>query len=142
MVKIEAGKDYEGGCHCGTVRFRVTMPEDPLIRRCNCTICAMKGVVMLDVPMTALRILEGEEALTLYTFGSGEAKHRFCSKCGIHPFHQLRSEPDHYGVNLACFDGISIYDLPEVPVFNGQSHPADGGGYDYIGVLRLDRTGK
>ncbi|WP_247712468.1 GFA family protein [Qipengyuania xiapuensis] len=139
MVSFEEGKAYEGGCHCGTVRFSVTMPADPLIRRCNCTICAMKGVVMIDVPMSSLNIMQGEDALTLYTFGSGAAKHRFCSRCGIHPFHQLRSEPDHYGVNLACIDGISIYDLPDVPVFDGQNHPGDGNDYAYVGTLRLDR---
>ena len=139
---IDGGKTYEGGCHCGTVRFRFTMPDGPVIRRCNCTICAMKGVVMLDVPMADLAITSGEDALTLYTFGSGQAKHRFCSKCGIHPFHQLRSEPDHYGLNLACIDGMTIYDFPEVEVFNGQSHPADGGEYGYIGVMRYERYGK
>ena len=135
---IEPGEKREGGCHCGTVRFRFSVPENPVIRRCNCTICAMKGVVMLDVPMTSLEIIQGEDALTLYTFGSGQAKHRFCSKCGIHTFHQLRSEPDHYGVNLACVDSISIYDLPEVPVFDGQRHPADGNAYGYAGVLRFE----
>ncbi|WP_083508159.1 GFA family protein [Erythrobacter sp. AP23] len=116
------------------------MPEEPVIRRCNCTICAMKGVVMLDVPMASLEITAGRDALVLYTFGSGQAKHRFCSKCGIHPFHQLRSEPDQYGLNLACVDGLTIYDLPEVPVFDGQSHPADGGEYSYVGIMRFERS--
>ena len=130
----------EGGCHCGTVRFTVELPAHPVIRRCNCTICAMKGVVMLDVPMTSLDIVHGEDALTLYTFGSGQARHRFCSKCGIHPFHQLRSEPDHYGLNIACIDGMTIYDFPEVPVFDGQNHPGDTGQYGYVGTMRFERT--
>ena len=137
---IEAGEMREGGCHCGTVRFRLTIPENPVIRRCNCTICAMKGVVMLDVPMTDFEITAGEDALTLYTFGSGQAKHRFCSRCGIHTHHQLRSEPDHFGVNLACVDGISIYDMPQVPVFDGQHHPADGNDYRYAGILHFERN--
>lgn len=95
---------------------------------------------MLDVPIADLEVTSGEAALTLYTFGSGEAKHRFCSTCGIHPFHQLRSEPDHYGLNFACIDGMTIYDLPAVPVFDGQSHPADGGEYAYAGVMRYEPT--
>ena len=137
---IAAGEMRNGSCHCGAVRFRFVVPNDAVIRRCNCTICTMKGVVMLDVPMTSLEITEGEDALSLYSFGSGQAKHRFCSKCGIHTFHQLRSEPDHYGINLACVEGISIYDLPAVPVFDGQSHPADGNAYRYAGVLRFEAT--
>ena len=48
------------------------MPADPVIRRCNCTICAMKGVVMLDVPIADCEITAGEDALTLYTFGKDE----------------------------------------------------------------------
>ncbi|KLI63120.1 GFA family protein [Aurantiacibacter marinus] len=130
----------QGGCHCGAVRFTLDMPENPVIRRCNCTICAMKGVVMLDAPMTSLTITAGEDSLSLYTFGSGQARHRFCSRCGIHTFHQLRSEPDHYGINVACIDGMSIYDFEETPVFDGQNHPADTGQYQYIGVMKFERT--
>ncbi|WP_120075699.1 GFA family protein [Aurantiacibacter odishensis] len=129
----------EGGCHCGTVRFTVNLPGEPRVRRCNCSICAMKGVVMLDVPRSALEITDGESALTLYTFGTGEAKHRFCSKCGIHPFHQTRSDPDRCGVNLACIDGMTIYDFAEVPVFDGQKHPVDTGKSVRIGTMRFER---
>ncbi len=131
---------HDGGCHCGTVRFRVDLPDNPTIRRCNCTICAMKGVVMLDVPLAALEVTQGEDALTLYTFGSGEAKHRFCSKCGIHPFHQTRSDPDKYGINIACIDAMTIYDFPEVPVFDGQNHPMDTGKSVYLGVMRYEKA--
>lgn len=130
---------HHGGCHCGTVRFTVDLPEGPAIRRCNCTICAMKGVVMLDVPLAALEITAGEDSLTLYTFGSGEAKHRFCSVCGIHPFHLTRSDPDKYGINVACIDGMTIYDFEEVPVFDGQNHPMDTGKSVYLGVMRYER---
>ncbi len=130
----------EGGCHCGSVRFRFTMPQEPLIRRCNCSICAMKGIVMLDVPKTDVEITAGKDALSLYTFGSGIAKHRFCSLCGIHVLQELRSEPDKVAVSVACIDGMSIYDLAETPVFDGQNHPADTGEYNYIGVMRLERT--
>ena len=134
-------EQHTGGCHCGAVRFTVDLPQDPTIRRCNCTICAMKGVVMLDVPLGALEITKGEEMLTLYTFGSGEAKHRFCSRCGIHPFHQTRSDPDKYGINIACIDGMTIYDFAEVPVFDGQNHPMDSGESNYLGVMRYEKPG-
>lgn len=134
------GIERKGGCHCGTVRFTFQEPEGAIVRRCNCSICAMKGVVMMDVPMADLTITQGEDVLSLYTFGSGAAKHHFCSGCGIHTFHQLRSEPDHYGVNIACIDGLSIYELGDVPVFDGQNHPADTGDYGYVGVMRFDRN--
>ena len=93
---------------------------------------------MLDVPMRDLEVTDGGDRLTVYAFGSGAARHHFCSRCGIHTFHQLRSEPDHYGVNLACVEGLSPYDLAQVPVFDGQRHPADGGAYRYAGTMRYE----
>ena len=128
---------HEGSCHCGGVRFTVRLPKEVRPRRCNCTICAMKGVVMIDVPLADLTVDRGEELLTLYTFNTGEAKHRFCPRCGIHTFHQTRSDPDKYGINAACLAGMSPYDWAEVPVFDGQNHPNDNGGEGgYAGVMR------
>lgn len=129
----------EGGCHCGTVRFTVRYPTKPRVRRCNCSICAMKGVVMLDVARNDLEITRGEEALTLYTFGTGKAQHRFCSICGIHPFHQTRSDPERCGINVACIDGMTIYDFTEVPVLDGQNHPLDTGKSVVLGTMRYER---
>lgn len=132
-------EERQGGCHCGTVRFSFTMPEEPLIRRCNCSICAMKGIVMLDVPKTDVAVTAGKDALSLYTFGSGVAQHHFCSKCGIHILQELRSEPDNIAVSIACVDGMSIYDFAETQVFDGQNHPADTGDYNYIGVMKFEK---
>ncbi|WP_346033445.1 GFA family protein [Erythrobacter westpacificensis] len=117
----------------------VNLPAEPRVRRCNCSICTMKGVVMLDVLRSALNITHGESALTLYTFGTGEAKHRFCAKCGIHPFHQTRSDPDRWGINVACIDGMTIYDFSEVPVFDGRNHPVDTGKSVVLGTMRYER---
>ncbi len=132
-----------GGCHCGAVRFAVRLPAQLRPRRCNCTICAMKGAVMIDVPLADLRITRGEERLTLYTFGTGEAKHRFCAMCGIHPFHQTRSDPDKFGINAACLDGISPYDWREMPVYDGQRHQSDHSGRRRdAGVVRFEPVGE
>jgi hypothetical protein len=128
----------KGSCHCGEVRFTVRLPDELRPRRCNCTICAMKGVVMINVPLRHLTVDRGEDLLTLYTFNTGEAKHRFCSRCGIHTFHQTRSDPDKYGVNVACLEGLSPYSWPEVPVTDGQNHPNDNGGqHRNAGVMRF-----
>jgi len=134
---------HEGSCHCGAVRFTVQLPEVLRPRRCNCSICAMKGVVMIDVPLADLAIDAGEELLTLYTFNTGEAKHRFCSRCGIHTFHQTRSDPDKFGINAACLEGMSPYDWAELPVFDGRNHPSDNGGKGrYAGVMRYLPAGE
>lgn len=127
----------DGRCHCGAVRFRVTIPQNPVVRRCNCSICAMKGVLMMDLPVGNLEITHGEDNLALYTFNTGAAQHRFCKTCGIHPFHQLRSDTGSFGVNVACLDGMSPYDWAEVPVYDGQNHGKDTGQSRDAGVMRF-----
>src|SRR5262249_18695965 len=70
-------------------------------------------------------ILSGAEALSLYKFNTGTAKHFFCSKCGIYTHHQKRSNPNQYGVNVACLSGLSPFDFEDVVVYDGANHPED-----------------
>jgi hypothetical protein len=95
---------YEGGCHCGAVRFAVEVGEHRALE-CNCSICNKKGFIHLIVTQAAFRVLQGGEHLTTYTFSTGVAKHTFCRICGIHPFYTPRSHPDGIDVNVRCLDG-------------------------------------
>lgn len=95
---------YEGGCHCGSVRFRVVV-EKHEADDCNCSICRKKGFLHLIVPPECFTLLSGEDVLTTYTFNTGIAKHLFCRICGIHSFYRPRSHPDHIDVNVNCLDG-------------------------------------
>jgi len=129
--------EREGCCHCGGVRFRATVPDEVHPRRCNCSICAMKGVVMIDVPLADLTVTQGSDLLTVYSFNTHQAKHHFCRVCGIHCFHQTRSDPDKYGINLACIDGWSPYQWEETPVSDGLRHSSDHEGIRRIaGMMR------
>ena len=67
-----------GGCHCGGVRFTVALPGELRAARCNCSICSMKGVVMVAAPVEALQVTAGEELLRTYRFNTEAARHRFC----------------------------------------------------------------
>ena len=120
---------HEGGCHCGAVRFRVRLAEGGLgtARRCSCSFCRMRGAVAVTAPLDGLEIVKGAGNLTLYTFNTGTAKHYFCKTCGIYTHHQRRSNPNEYGVNAACLDGISPFDFAEVIVTDGVNHPSDAG---------------
>jgi hypothetical protein len=133
-----------GACHCGTVRFRVTLTDGlNSARRCNCSYCRMRGAVALSATLGDLTILSGAEALTLYQFNTGTAEHYFCSKCGIYTHHRRRSNPNQYGINAACLEGVSPFDFAEVAVLDGINHPRDrgpGGGADIVGYLRYERV--
>ena len=108
---------YEGGCHCGRVRFRVTTDATSVLD-CNCSICRMKGFLHLIVPPEQFTLLAGEDALATYTFNTGIAKHHFCATCGIAPFYRPRSHPGSYDVNARCLDGEALRDFRVEP-FDG-----------------------
>jgi hypothetical protein len=109
-----------GVCHCGAIEFEVEL-ENGLenLRRCNCSLCRRKGAVMATAPLSRLRVIKGEDKLSLYQWNTLTAKHYFCSVCGIYTHHQRRSNPDEYGFNVACIDGIDPYSFEPVPVGDG-----------------------
>jgi hypothetical protein len=117
-----------GRCHCGTVRFAVTLSDGfRSIRRCTCSYCRMRGAVVAMAAMGGITILEGEDALTSYRFHTRSVQHFFCARCGIYTHHQRRSDRTLYAVNVACLEGVSPFDFPEVPVMDGVNHTNDTG---------------
>lgn len=136
----------EGACHCGAVRFAVTFDDDGFAsaRRCNCSMCRMRGAVAVAARLENFRILAGEEHLTCYRFNTRVARHYFCSVCGIYTHHQRRSNPEEYGVNAACLEGVSPFDFTDVVVTNGVHHSRDRAPGDevdnVVGRLRFHRV--
>lgn len=108
---------YEGGCHCGAVRFQVIVDKHEATD-CNCSICRKKGFLHLIVPPEKFTLLTDENVLNTYKFNTGVAKHMFCSICGIHAFYRPRSHPDHIDVNVRCLDNNVIDKFNIIP-FDG-----------------------
>jgi hypothetical protein len=114
-------------CHCATVRFEVRLSDGlKTARRCTCSYCRMRGAIAVSAELGNIAFLSGENALSVYSFNTGAAKHYFCSKCGIYTHHQRRSNPNQYGINAACLEGVSPFDFAETPVLDGVHHPTDG----------------
>ncbi len=113
-------------CHCGGVVLQLELPEgivDP--QRCDCSLCRRKGAIVASVPVSGLTVVQGEDLLSLYQFHTRVARHYFCSRCGIYTHHRRRSNPDQYGYNVGCLDGVNPFALGEVPVSDGVHHPCD-----------------
>jgi len=110
---------YEGGCHCGRVRFRVTA-DLSRVSDCNCSVCTKKGFLHLIVAPEQFELLSGEDALSTYQFNTGTAKHIFCRHCGIHSFYIPRSDPDKIDVNVRCLDDIDLTAITVLP-FDGRN---------------------
>jgi hypothetical protein len=102
---------WDGACHCGTIRFRLEGEVSEVIT-CGCSLCRMRGAVMAQVHETGLKLLAGGDALSLYTWNTGVAQHRFCGRCGVYVFHRKRAAPDRFGVNIACLEGFDATAFP------------------------------
>lgn len=132
----------KASCHCGSVQFEVRLTDGlNTIRRCSCSYCRMRGAIAASAQLDGITFTKGEDKLTLYQFNTKTAKHYFCSVCGIYTHHQRRSNPDQYGINVACLDGVSPFDFAEVVVNDGVNHPSDGAAGPLIaGRLRFSDT--
>ena len=86
----------EGGCHCGSVRYRLT--GDPLgLAVCHCTECQRQSGsafgMSLAVRKDAFRLLTGELRAFTVTCDSGRTKRcAFCASCGTRIHHQVADE--------------------------------------------------
>jgi len=130
-----------GSCHCGAVKFTATLTQGfASARRCTCSICRMRGAVAVTSTPDAFHITHGEDKLATYRFNTSTAEHHFCSVCGIYTHHKRRSNPNELGVNVACLDGVSPFDFPEILVHDGIHHSRDNpeGKSTIAGVLRFE----
>ena len=135
-------KKHIGSCHCKDVQFTVILTDGfNTIRRCSCSYCRMRGAVAVSAQLDGIEVTAGEHLLSLYQFNTKSAKHYFCSNCGIYTYHQRRSNPNQYGINVACLEGVSPFDFAQVVVNDGVNHPSDGSAGPLIaGVLRFSRS--
>lgn len=120
---------HKATCHCRAVELELSLPDgivDP--RRCDCSICRRRGAIVASVPLSGIRIVRGQDILRLYQFNTGTAKHYFCDVCGIYTHHQRRSNPEQYGYNVGCLEGVNPFDLGPIPTNDGVNHPADRAG--------------
>jgi hypothetical protein len=112
----------KGSCHCGAVTFEVGLHDGlEKLRRCNCSLCRRKGAIMASVLVERLRVTKGEDKLTLYQWNTKQAKHFFCSVCGIYTHHQRRSIPTEFGFNVGCIEGVNPLALGEIAIADGAS---------------------
>jgi hypothetical protein len=80
----------------------------------------MTGHLHLHVSKKDFRVLQGEDALTTYTFNTGVAQHYFCSVCGVKSFYIPRSHPHGVSVNVHCLDPHTVEKVTVTP-FDGKN---------------------
>lgn len=100
-------KTYDGGCHCGNVRYKVTTDLAKVIE-CNCSHCAKKGFLLTFVPESSFRFTAQEPQLSEYLFNTKKLHHLFCPGCGVQSFAR-GNMPDGaamVAINVRCLHGV------------------------------------
>ncbi|MCT7377378.1 GFA family protein [Chelativorans salis] len=112
---------YEGGCHCGSVRFNVDVDLSSPIT-CNCSYCTQRGSILAFTPADNFTLESGEDRLTEYRFNTEKIQHLFCSVCGMESFAR-GAMPDGTkmaAVNVRCLEGVDL-DALDIKQVDGRS---------------------
>lgn len=104
---------YQGGCHCGAVRYAVELELKQAIR-CNCSICEKQGALRLFAPASQFKLLQWADSLSDYQFNQRVIHHLFCKTCGISSFSRGLGPQgqEMVSINARCLDGIDLDQLP------------------------------
>ncbi|MCR4266823.1 GFA family protein [Nitratireductor sp. ZSWI3] len=112
---------YEGGCHCGAVRYSVEVDlANPIT--CNCSYCSKRGSILAFAPAGNFSLEKGESSLTEYRFNTKRIAHLFCSTCGMQSFGRgaMPDGTEMVAVNVRCLDGVDPNTLT-TQEFDGRS---------------------
>ena len=101
---------YKGSCHCGSVEFEIKT-DLKIIKQCNCSICKRKFAKMGIASKEDIKIVRGNDNLSMYKFGTNIAEHFFCKTCGIYTHHGRRSDPNGIGFNIGCLDDLDPFEI-------------------------------
>ena len=99
-------EDYEGGCACGAVRYRLSSePFDP--GWCHCRTCQLSSgapaMVFASVPAGHLVWTRGGDKVR--SFASSSFGHRsFCGECGTPFLMEVDHQPETVDFSVATLD--------------------------------------
>lgn len=120
---------FNGSCHCGQVKYEVTLPEVAHweLGRCNCTVCHKKGYTALLGKAESLKVISpsNESELGDYTFGQNKIHHYFCKNCGTGTY--VCGEVAALGgkfvmVNVHSIDDVDLSQIKVEKYWNGREN--------------------
>ncbi len=122
----DAAMDITATCHCGAVKIAATLPHGlGDVGRCTCSFCSRRQAPAVTAIAASVKVLKGEDNLTLYSWNTHTAKHYFCKTCGIYTHHKRRADPTTCGINLGCIEGVKPWEFEPVRWSDGINHPSD-----------------
>ncbi|MGQ9427180.1 GFA family protein [Gilvimarinus sp. F26214L] len=110
---------YAGSCHCGAIKFEADLDLSQGTGKCNCSICTKTRYWGALAKPEQFRLIQGQDALGDYQFGTRSGHHLFCRHCGVRPFLHGYLEViggEYYSVNIACIDNLEPEEFAKLPV--------------------------
>jgi hypothetical protein len=104
---MSTGKEYDGACMCGSIRFSFSgAPE--FVADCVCESCrrahGASAVCWVGVNADQFRIDRGEDLLRWYR-SSADSERGFCSQCGTRILFRSSKWPGEVHMAVACITG-------------------------------------
>ncbi|MCW5803730.1 MAG: GFA family protein [Deltaproteobacteria bacterium] len=106
---------HKGSCHCGAVRYEVTVDLASGAGRCNCSICTKVGGTGVLVKPADFTWVSDPARTSTYRWGGQISTRHFCPTCGIHCVgfgHLAELGGDFVSVNLNTLDGVELGEVP------------------------------
>ncbi|MFV8781156.1 GFA family protein [Microbulbifer sp. SA54] len=119
-------KTYQGSCHCGAVKYEADIDLGAGTGKCNCSMCTKTREWSAVIKPENFRLLQGDDALSNYQFGSKQVYHPFCKHCGVRSFGKGYVEElggDFVAVYVTALNNIDPRELIDAPVqyFDGRN---------------------
>jgi hypothetical protein len=108
---------FQGGCHCGALRFEAGLDLSAGTIKCNCTYCAKSRFWHARAETGDFRA-SGE--MTDYRGRNPVAHHFFCPRCGVHVYDRVDAPNllgrSYVNVSVVCLDDGDVEGLLAAPV--------------------------
>jgi hypothetical protein len=127
MTATSDRRVIEGGCHCGTIRYRFELPDiggTIPVRACSCSFCLKHGGVYTSHPKGRLDVeVTDASRVEPYQFGTKTAEFHICRTCGVVPMVTSDIAGTTYAVvNVNTFENIAPEELSSSPSdFDGET---------------------
>jgi hypothetical protein len=93
---------FEGGCHCGALRFeyRTRLPPGAWsVRACECSFCRAHASITTSDPQGTIEFREVVAgALSRYRFGLRSADFLVCARCGVYVGVVMDTNGERWGI--------------------------------------------
>ncbi len=103
-VSVAKKPPLEGGCHCGALRYRITVPPVDS-GYCHCRICqhttSAPATPWASVPAAGFVMTQGKPVV--YKSSSWGERH-FCGACGTQLFYCESEAPKTVSINIVSLD--------------------------------------